>query len=278
MALAQKAVAEGRYDDAMEAYGAMIRKASKARLYDVEAEHAKFVTLYLNGRYNEAVQRCVRCLDAVKLLGDRPDVGAALPTQEVTRKLERYLLQAMVMRGDSVLQLTRHLWKVYLGEYYLSKKPRPFLAAFALAWQAQSTPVRIAFENLREELAPYTAFLLRVYEDAGAEEVPAEEEGSSPGAPSAEEAERRRIAVLVEAVDAENPSEKIDAVLDVAEAAETEEAFVLAGRLADRLPPGDRMRLFAALGRNKTFREMREVEIRNDEVVRLRKDLGAFFR
>ncbi|RMH56771.1 MAG: hypothetical protein D6679_08220 [Candidatus Hydrogenedentota bacterium] len=162
-----EAMAKHAIQDAMYYFGAAIRKARRIHLWDIEAEFYKFVTLYLEGDYREAVQRCIECLDGTKLMADAAaEDGVILPKEIVVNILESCLVQAMVMRGDSFFQMIQHFWRVDAGEYYINKRSCGLFSAIGKAWSALSLRQTITFDLLREELKPFSSYLHSQLESA----------------------------------------------------------------------------------------------------------------
>jgi hypothetical protein len=155
-----EAISNRKTSDAVGYFGAAIRKAKRVQLWDVEAEFYKFVTLYLDGDYLGAVNRCIECLDGVKSCADSAQSrGIRLPLEAAVEKLEQCLVQAMVMRKDSFWALTGHFWQMQYGEYYLLKKPSSLIGALTRAWMAFSLRRPLGYEMLKVEFQPFTAFL-----------------------------------------------------------------------------------------------------------------------
>lgn len=146
--------------EAMYYFGAAIRKARKVQLFDIEAEFYKFVTLYLEGDYREAVNRCLECLDGVKAVSDAAQVlGTKLPRDGIADKLADCLAQAMVMRRDPLFTLIGHFWQPQMGEYFLLKRPLPLFAAIAKAWMILHENSKITYDCLGTEMKAFSNFL-----------------------------------------------------------------------------------------------------------------------
>lgn len=154
-AIARKAITEAMYY-----FGAAIRKARKVQMYDVEAEYYKFVTLYMEGDFQGAVNRLVECLDGVKLVTDAARAqGVNLPQEALADRLMACLAQTMVMRRDSLVALVGHFWQAHMGEYFLLKRPMTLVAAILKTWLVINTSTRVSFDGLGEDVKPYTKFL-----------------------------------------------------------------------------------------------------------------------
>lgn len=178
--MAFEAIGNDDREEASRAFGAAIRKAKRSKLWDVEAEFQKFVLLYVNGEYNEAVNRCVEALDGAKLMADvAADDEVSLPKDVVIHTLEECLGRTMSMRQDSFFRLVNHYWKAPAGEYYIAKRGRPLLTAIATAWRIQNSfALKITFELLKNELQMYTRYLQSRMEKPDEEEDEEESEGS----------------------------------------------------------------------------------------------------
>jgi len=203
-----EALSKKNFKDAQYYFGAAIRKAKRVQLWDVEAEFYKFVALYFEGNYNEAVKRCLECLDAVKLTSDEAiKDGHILPTDVIESTLSDALIQTMVIRRDTFWQLINHFWQKSKGEYYLSKKSYSLVEAMMKAWMAFSIETKISYNMLKNEFKPFTAFLQEQLNTAdemqkGSEEkvtAPSQEltsADSKPPQPSMEEIENEFAANL----------------------------------------------------------------------------------
>lgn len=198
-ARAMACLAEGNLEQASILFSAAIRKARRANLWDVEAEYLRFVTLYLSGDYTEAVNRCVACLDALhEISKDREHWPVdRLPIRPVRAVLERALLQALFRRGDSVLAVTRHLWRPHEGKVYGGKRTLPLTQAFREAWAASRTPFEFGIETLSNEFRPFVAVLEEKYAQGSGGEAAAGRPAAAPASASPLEAKEEVEAARV---------------------------------------------------------------------------------
>ena len=263
----------------------MIQKAKRSNRYDLEAEIGRFVCLYVQRNYTAAVQRCVHCLDALKLFEEIESPEAPdLPYRQMQYGLERALHQAMVMRGDRLYDLTRHLWKVHEGEYYLLKRPGGFLDAIMGAWWALRSPVRIEANYLHEILHHFSQRVIEFYESAGdLEEVEGESEedgGEDAGAaagPREKPGPDPFAEILVSTDRSGKTPENLDPIFEAAERTRSIPAMGAFARILARLAPKDRIRAYSALRRNEAFTSTSRMAISDADAARLHKELEAYY-
>ena len=266
-----EALSKNDSQNAQMLFGAAIRKAKRVKLWDVEAEYYKFVTLYLDGDYNESVKRCVECLDGVKMMTDIARAeGIALPQTAVVLRLEQCLIRAMIMRRDSFLQIAKHFWQLSLGEYYLLKRGQPLMEAFFQAWKVfNRQEVSVAYDLMKNELSMYSNFL-QTKIDQAKDMVDESEAGSVSDESVAPDREVREIdpdtrdtQFLTGAVSRglmKLDSEEIDRVIDVLGRSESEKDVALIAELINALGPRSKRPYFLALKTNPLFAEKRRLK------------------
>lgn len=288
-----EALANKSPKNALAYFGAAIRKAKRVKLWDIEAEFYKFVTLYLEGDYPEAVQRCIECLDGVKMFRDEASSsGVSLPFNAVITTLESCLAQAMVMRRDSLFSIIGHFWQIQYGEFYLLKKNTSFFSALLRAWQASSLSVSISFDLLKNELKTFSAYLQsqldketeRKESDAAAKKREAQKvretamktanEKKSSG-----ETKNEEFLAMAQGKGFMNLSdEELATLIEVSRTTKSHRNLVEIGRLIDILGPNSKKPYLQALADNpvfdspeaKSFERDRELSLLLEEILSIK--------
>jgi hypothetical protein len=260
------AVAGGRLADASVSLAAAIRKARRARIYDLEAEYLRLVALYLAGDYTEAVNRAATCLEALEEIRRDPAWPVAdLPVVEVRRVLERAMLQAMVRRGDGIMAITRHLWRRDEGKVYPGKREHPFPEAVREAWTATRRPFDFGIDTIRTELKPFTAVVEAKYDEMT--EGESDEEPARPvAAPSARPAAAPDEAGEIDEADAADlfdeiihrepwkvSHEEMERLVAVCAGAVRSDNVARIARLFRTAPAKDSRRILSGLRRNQVL-------------------------
>ncbi len=285
-----EALAKQSPRDALLYFGAAIRKAKRVQLWDVEAEFYKFVTLYLHGDYREAVNRCVECLDCVKMTADiARSQGTVLPVEIVADRLADCLVQTMVLRKDTFWQLFAHFWQVSRGEFYLLKKPYSFFSALGKAWMALSVETKISYDMLKNELKPFTAFLqaqldaakdmLEAEEEARAAEASAETQKlRNPEQPSLKQVENDNAAFLKKASEAtimRLSATDIDQLVAICRSTRSVPNIAEIARLIDMLGPNSKKIYYSALTDNELMTST-ETKLPDRDAERLHQEVLEF--
>lgn len=270
-----KSIQAGRTTEGLLLFGAAIRRAKTIGLWDIEAEFFKFVTLYRQGDYGAAVQRCVKCLDRVKMFHDAAKKeGKDLPQDVLIVELEATLTQAMVRRGDGFFALLFHFMNPGNGEYYLLKKPRGFVEAFIAAWQALSRQSPVDYELLKNEFRLFSAFLQdKLFAADKADAGNAVGATASPNAeiqnsvtaiqeaeskvkkelPKDEEDYRNQLQSFVQKGYMSLSEEEIDRVFTACRLTQSHQNMNLIAELLDSLGPNSKKQYIAALAGNNAF-------------------------
>lgn len=154
------AATAGMLDQALDYFGAAIRKARSLNLWDFEAEFFKFVALYQDRQYRLAVKRCCEALDAAHFMGElASQEGVFLPRDVVITELENYLGQTMLMRRDSLFSLWLHFSSRGNGEFYAAKQSvGPFRGLFRV-WRVLTKSYTVSYNMLANEREVYSRYL-----------------------------------------------------------------------------------------------------------------------
>jgi hypothetical protein len=288
-----EALSNQKSSNAVSYFGAAIRKAKRVQLYDVEAEFYKFVTLYLDGDYPESVNRLLECLDGVKYCADSAQTqGIKLPLEAAIEKLERCLIQAMVMRKDSFWSLTGHFWQMQYGEYYLAKKPCSLLGAIARTWMAFSLRMNVGYDMLKVEFQPFTSFLqtqLDAAKDMINEDAP--EEGSSnirraETDPVTADREREKnmemtyaefLRKVREDTIIKSTEEEIDMLHEICRTTKNVSNLAEICRIIDTLGPNSKKTYLTALGYNEVLKS-RETRLPDPDAERLHQEVLEYLQ
>lgn len=259
-----KLVEKKEYASADKLFGAAIRRAKMIGLWDIQAEFYKFVTLFRQKKYEAAMQRCLVCMERVNLFHEVAQMqGTELPRKILFDHLDQCMIACIVRKGEGVMAIAKHFRENSLAKKY------GFFESMNRAREAATLNIRVDYDALKTELAPFSEYLRQRLYGSGMEKPSAADKVLDAGTEAvfgkAEAMERAvaedRDAKFGEFLDglsgrefSQLSSKQVDQLFAVCEGLSSARNFELVARILSFAGPDSRKAAAGHLARNAAVR------------------------